>query len=272
MLNKKETPDSFEEGSRKFKDLITEASFTKEEDKQKLLFEVTRLENRYESDKNTLLLPAGVGMTASFAIHEIEKLVPRMIETVNSKPVDENRIADQVYELKDYTDGILSVLQKGSIKQVSVIDSINQAINNYSLKLRLRKIQVEINADPNADTVQCEKRLLVMMLMNLIDNSIYWLDTIYKGEKKIYISYFKSEKATSILIVDNGPGFKDPKNDLVRPFFSRKEGGIGIGMYLIDTIMIKFGKLDIIYDKEDLVQKGVPADINGAAVELIFNK
>ena len=69
-----------------------------------------------------------------------------------------------------------------------------------------------------------------------------------------------------------GPGFKDDISDIVTPFFTRKPDGIGIGMYLIDTIMMKYGKVDIITDKEKLIEIGVPIKYNGAAVILKFIK
>ncbi len=61
------------------------------------------------------------------------------------------------------------------------------------------------------------------MIMNVIDNSIYWLDTIYKENKGIYVKTYLDNDIPSIVIVDNGPGFKDEITDLVRPFFSRKD-------------------------------------------------
>jgi len=78
----------------------------------------------------------------------------------------------------------------------------------------------------------------------------------------------KDEKV-SIMVADNGPGFRDSPEDIVTPFFSRREGGIGIGMYLIDTIMMKYGKLRIYTDNS---QAGLEERYSGAVVELIFNK
>ena len=51
-------------------------------------------------------------MTASVALHEIEKLVPRMEETVRQNLLDKDIIKEQVAELKLYTEGIISVLHR----------------------------------------------------------------------------------------------------------------------------------------------------------------
>lgn len=270
--NKKGSGDSLEEQLNTFKDIINDVDLTDEQKKQQLLLEAENIEKKYEEDKNALLIPAGVGMTASVALHEIEKLVPRMEETANVSPINSIVLKEQVEELKEYVGGILTVLKKGGIKPVNVEDAIEQALSNYGLKLRQRKITIEQHYDETVNTIMCDKRYLITMLMNIIDNSIYWLDNVYRDSKGIYIKAYKTETSINIIIVDNGPGFKDTIEDIVRPFFTRKEDGIGIGMYLIDTIMIKYGKLQIITSEEDLLERNIPSKYDGAAVELVFNK
>ncbi|SIQ06476.1 sensor histidine kinase [Chryseobacterium sp. RU33C] len=271
-FNKKGAEGSLEQQLDAFKEIVNNVDFSNEEKKQLVLREAEKIEERYAQDKETLLIPAGVGMTASFAMHEIEKLVPRMEETIREYPIDVATIEDQVLELKDYVEGIVSIVKKGSDKPISLTESIDQALKNYATRLANHKININLDYDPNIETIKCDKRLFITMLMNLIDNSIYWIDTIYKKDKGIYIKTEKTNEKVTILFVDNGPGFKDNIEDIVRPFFSRKEGGIGIGMYLVDTVMMKYGKLNIIYDSEILKDRNVPGSYTGAAVELVFNK
>ena len=272
LFNKKEKKNLFEEKVSYFKKLIESSDLDNSEKRKELLKEAENIEKKYEEDRNTLLIPAGVGMTASIALHEIEKLVPRMEETVKSKPLQNEVIKDQVQELKSYTEGIISVLRKGGNKPINVEEAINRAFNNFKFKLDKRKIQYVIDIERNIDTIKCDKRYFITMIMNLIDNSMYWLDTIYKDNKSIYVKAFKKNDFVHIIFADNGPGFKDDITDIVRPFFSRKADGIGIGMYLIDTIMMRYGKLDIIEDNEYLQEMDIPNIYTGAVVELVFNK
>ncbi len=272
QFNMKETKNLFDSRVSNFKKIVDDADFSDEEKKKKLLQEAKRIEEKYKEDKETLLLPAGVGMTASVALHEIEKLVPRMEETIKSKPFKKGVIDDQVSELKQYTEGIMSVLRKGGNKPVKVKDVIERAINNYKLKLSNRQIEHKIEIDDNVSEIKCDKRYLITMLMNIIDNSIYWLGTTYNEDKKILFKSVVKNGAVNIIIADNGPGFKDDITDLIRPFFSRKDNGIGIGLYLIDTVMMKYGKFDIITDKDEIQDFSIPDEYNGAVVKLIFNK
>ncbi|WP_300491847.1 ATP-binding protein [Flavobacterium sp.] len=268
LFNKKEKKNSFKDRISNFMTLVNEIEIDDEE-KQKLLNEATQIENDYEKAQDTLLIPAGVGMTASVALHEIEKLVPRMEETVEVAPIDTEKIRTQVEELDEYVSGILSVLKQAGTKPIDIKEVIDLAVNNYQLKLKVRKIEIEKDIPEDIGLFNCDKRYAITMLMNLIDNSIYWLDTINKDKKTILIKAYKNEGATHIIIADNGPGFKDELHEIITPFFSRKEGGIGIGMYLIDTIMMKYGKLKIYTDNDNTE---LPDTYNGAIVELIFNK
>lgn len=253
-----------------FNELIDSTDFSEEEQKEKLKVEAKRLEKDFETKKEILLIPAGVGMTASVALHEIEKLVPRMKEVINTSPFAKEVANERVEELDDYLKGILSVLRKGSSKPIDTEECIRKAISNYSFKLKKREIKV-ITDFQTLEFIKCDKRYFITMLMNIIDNSIYWLDTIYKERKSIYIKTYLDNENISILCVDNGPGFKDDINDLVMPFFSRKDDGIGIGLYLIDTIMMKYGKLEILNEIE-LNKLNIDNNFRGAAIKLTFNK
>jgi hypothetical protein len=262
---------TYQDQTSLFKELIDSTDFTENEQKEKLKKEVDVLQKDFETKKETLLIPAGVGMTASVALHEIEKLVPRMRESVNSEPFKKEVSHEQVDELEDYVQGILSVLRKGGNKPIKLTESIEKAISNYGKRFKSREIEIITDFDANMDTIICDKRYFITMIMNIIDNSMYWLDTIYKNDKGIYLKTYLENDIPVILIVDNGPGFKDDINEIVMPFFTRKEDGIGIGLYLIDTIMMKYGKLDISYNQE-LDKLNIPSKFRGAAIKLTFNK
>lgn len=263
------TNRTFGDRVQRFAGLIDDAGIADPDKKQKLLDEAAGIEADYEKTKETLLVPAGVGMTASVALHEIEKLVPRMQESTGADPVDMGKVRGQVAELDSYMQGILSVLKQSGVKPVGVSEVIHQSLSNYQLKLSRRKIAAVVDIADDVDTVLCDKRFLVTMLMNLVDNSIHWLDTIHKTDKEILLKAFRKEEVTHIMIADNGPGFRDSPEEIVTPFFSRRDGGIGIGMYLVDTVMMKYGKLKIYIQNSDA---DVDQKYNGAIVELIFNK
>lgn len=271
-LNQSSAKDTFDKRIRNFESIINDVTLKEEERKELLIKEAKTLEEKYEEDKKTLLIPAGVGMTASVALHEIEKLVPRMEETVKSRPFNLGLISEQVDELKHYTNSVISVLRKGGVKSVDLRDAVEKAFDNFQSILKNRNITYSISIDENAKIINCDKRFLITMIMNVIDNSAYWLNTIYADKKEIYLKAFRKENSIHVIIADNGPGFKDDVSDIVRPFFSRKSDGIGIGLYLVDTIMLQYGKFRIVNDESDLNAYDFPESFSGATIELLFNK
>ena len=210
-------------------------------------------------------------MTASVALHEIEKLVPRMEETVRQSFLDKDIISEQVKELKLYTEGIISVLRKGGNENIDLNAAIRRAVDNYRLKLNDRNIRVIYDLNEETGNLKIEKRFFITMLMNLIDNSIYWLDTVYRDERAIYIKSVRTNNIPTVIVADNGPGFKDDISEVTQPFFSRKDDGIGIGLYLVDTIMMKYGKFDTVSEAE-IQEHDIPKKFDGAIVKLVFNK
>lgn len=270
--NKKEVTGSFEHHITQFRSLIQTTDLDNEKKKAKLLSEADKIEKIYQDRQETLLLPAGVGLTASVALHEIDKLIPRMEETVKSKPIHEVALENQIEELKGYMAGILSMLKKGGDDAIEIEEALNQALTNYRLKLKKRKIECTIIIEDGISTLKCDRRYFITIMMNLLDNSIYWIDTVYFDSKEVYIHVFESEKSVHLLVADNGPGFSDDPEELVKPFHSRKEKGIGLGLYIIDTLMVRYGKFKIFTDNSNAPAGKIPDRFSGAIVELVFNK
>jgi nitrogen fixation/metabolism regulation signal transduction histidine kinase len=83
-------------------------------------------------------------------------------------------------------------------------------------------------------------------IINIVDNSIYWLkrkqiqlkkiDKTFS--KKIYINLYDDKAGyIDLLIADNGNGFDLPISQITRPFISSKESGIGLGLHIVKEVM-----------------------------------
>ena len=76
------------------------------------------------------------------------------------------------------------------------------------------------------------------------------------------------EGEPAIIVADNGPGFgSDDPEDLVAPFFSRRNGGMGLGLYIVNEVM-RVNKGRLIFPARGDVE--LPRGVNGAVVALQF--
>nr|WP_315023466.1 transporter substrate-binding domain-containing protein [uncultured Aminipila sp.] len=89
--------------------------------------------------------------------------------------------------------------------------------------------------------------VLKMILLNLLNNSIDSFEGIQREVKIINLSLTVEESHLNIKINDNGCGIeKEIIEDIFNPFYSTKEKGTGLGLYVISTeIFNNDGKISV---------------------------
>ena len=76
--------------------------------------------------------------------------------------------------------------------------------------------------------------------MNLIQNSIYWLEEV-QSERKITVQLFKETDSLSIIFSDSGPGIKEgTESQIFEPYFSTKPDGIGLGLAIVGELVTEY--------------------------------
>ena len=105
---------------------------------------------------------------------------------------------------------------------------------------------------------------LEQIFVNLLDNSLYWLDSLNQNEKKILVEVSKSDTELAVLFSDNGPGVSAANVDRIfEPYFSTKPNGIGLGLKIVGELVTEYdGSLDLISN----------GPLNGATFKLTFRR
>jgi two-component system sensor histidine kinase HydH len=108
---------------------------------------------------------------------------------------------------------------------LGIRDSLKKELEDKGLKLRYsQRSPVSLNAD---------KGLLNQAFENLIKNS---LEAAEKGD--ILVEAEQHRKMVSISVKDTGRGISEEDRERIfDPFFSRKEKGMGIGLYITKKII-----------------------------------
>jgi hypothetical protein len=111
------------------------------------------------------------------------------------KAADEYGAAPQVVSmarhLAELVEGLGALARRSGDSREQATSLVRAPLFNTELRLQAHGVTVtrKLTADFEA---KCSKRLLVATIMNLIDNSIWWLDNKWgpknkSGEKKLYI-------------------------------------------------------------------------------------
>lgn len=142
---------------------------------------------------------------------------------------------------------------------------IEDVINNQFLinKEELDKLGITYRISETKHTVTIDESELAIVIMNLIQNSKYWLSTV-DSERIIDVKVSDEQDGLSVVLSDSGPGIQPgTEENIFEPYFSTKPDGIGLGLAIVGEIMAEYdGELSLIND----------AELCGASFKLLFRK
>jgi len=231
-----------------------------------------RIETDFRTIRDRLLTSASAGLSLSVVIHEVEKGVAELLLAVEGDKAT-NRIRALAKHLAELIEGFGALVRRSGVGPERASSLISQALFNLELRLRVHKIELVKRPRRSDFDVKCSRRLVISTIMNLIDNSIWWLDNKWgdqAGKKKILIEQLNDlEGHRAIVVADNGPGFIDPPEFLVEPFLSRKPDGMGLGLHIAAEVMKAQGGELLFPDTGDI---DLPKEFDGAVVALSFKE
>jgi signal transduction histidine kinase len=216
------------------------------------------------------------GLNLSVIFHEAERGVRSLYQAIHKKH-DIESIEQQASALMLMFEDIAGLLRQKSNKHVDVRDVIQTAARLSQRRFERHQVLVtyDIGDEDTGLKVRGSEELLLGALTNLIDNAIYWLRVRWPDSalnhaplRRIHIAVTDDlEGGKSIIFADNGPGFQDDPDTLVRPFFTRRPDGMGIGLYFVSMAMQLNGG-ELVFPAKDDVD--LPDGIDGAVSALYF--
>ena len=213
---------------------------------------------------------AGLGMAVEKASHDALMLLSKMRGNVKDfkvkaknkdfsnddlinllNEIDEN--LNFVYEEMQIIQPLFKI-QRKAIQNVSVYESIEKVVKYFRRELE-NKISIQIIRD-NDIIVKTNAGLILQILINVLDNAIYWVN---KNESKhAEIAFRLNTNDNTLTIADNGPGIREDIEPLVfSEFFSMKSDGRGLGLYIVKEILLRINaEISIIHEEEKKLLSG----------------
>ena len=241
--------------------------------KNEIIMELSRVEKEYDDMVDTFLKSANVGINLGVAVHEMDKIVVELngaLATQNG--INHAReLASRLTELvKGYT-----LLLKGKDKGIyNLVGLLKQALFIVEFRLKAHQVEIQTNIDEfDVINIKCIRNITIGSIVNLIDNSIWWLAYKDVPRKKLYVGLANDASYhISIIVADNGPGFNIPQEDMIKPFISGKptDSGMGLGLFIANQCMEDQGGQLLFPDFNDV---SIPEEFKyGAITELSFRR
>lgn len=240
---------------------------------------IARVESDYKQMRDTLLQAGMSGVGLALVFHEIErgiKTAHDRLEKGGSTSLAIQQLSDIRRILADFS----NLLRSEEAKEQPLADVVKQAIAIN--RIRFQRHGVGLVGPFTKDSLPKQKalysrKLVLAALTNLLDNAVVWLDVRYPngkaGEKrrKVWLSIEDDlGEGPAIVIADTGPGLQDELEDLVRPFFTRRPGGMGLGLYYANMVMEITGGRLISLEAGDV---DMPEEFEGGAkLALVFDR
>ncbi len=223
-----------------------------EADQKEILSYLYRMENQYNEVRDTLIHSANIGINLGGAVHELEKQMASLKGFIRTGNID------KIKEVAELLDNIIeryaSMMVKSEIKPTDLSEVVRLVIEHNLFRFQDHQIRLFSNYKKESFIAKLSKTETISALNNLIDNSIYWVCRSRQTDRKMGIYLTDSIQGyASVLVCDNGPGFKIPSELAVRPFVSGKplNEGMGLGLYIsLQTMRQMNGKLLIQQNNE----------------------
>ena len=239
---------------------------------------IQKVEREYNEMRDIMLNSGMTGINLALVFHEIEREMKYISSDLDTTNVNITSLKSRIKNLNLLLENFSPILKqkkKQTLMASVIVDralQINQSRFSYHNIIFSSPLLSKESPDFK---IIGPSNLLLSSISNIIDNAIYWVSAQHEilgddHKSAIYIgSDVKSFDGDAIIIADTGLGFTLEPEDMIQPFKTTKEGGMGMGLYFVNLVMETIGGKLLFPDISDL---DIPKVYNGACIVLIFPK
>ena len=199
---------------------------------------------------------AAVGLSVETASHDMSMMLAKGVDAIDNliKDIDGGVLTDEQIENELHSIRGMFSFVKDQMRDIQLMfksskqrrrpirfeDLLEKVEKIYKRTLNRERIDYTVNKIGSPIIAKCTDAVILQLLINLFDNAVYWLAIPDISEKKIMIT-LDGEKQ-QVIFSDNGPGIRDDdKPYIFEAFYSGKEDGRGLGLYIARQLLQRMG-------------------------------
>jgi C4-dicarboxylate-specific signal transduction histidine kinase len=195
------------------------------------------------------------GRTPVAAISNETALAKRDVERAGDKAVDPQVLLKRLSIITQQTE-VLSTLfkrlapfsgrKRGRPAEIAIEEVLSDACALFGK--RITELHVEMRLPSGRTLVTADQAEMQQIFVNLLDNSLYWLEKVPQDRRTIAIEVSLRPGELVILFSDSGPGVpEDVRDRIFDPYFSTKPDGVGLGLTIAGETAAEYdGALELV--------------------------
>lgn len=242
----------------------------KESEIEEAIVKVQEIISRYRRLSTLGLLIDPILHDGGNLLNKIELKAVNIVKEAQKADCDLSKVVNKANEIKSLKNEFANLYKRiepfggrkrGRPRTIVVEDVIRDQFMICKEELEEAGIIYDVSKTEHKVTIDVSE--LAIVLMNLIQNSIYWLSSV-STNRVLYIEVADHPDGLEITISDSGPGVTPGDEEIIfQPYYSTKPNGIGLGLTIVGEIMAE-------YDGElSLLKTGL---LGGASFRLLFRK
>jgi signal transduction histidine kinase len=131
----------------------------------------------------------------------------------------------------------------GQVQPLSLTAAVHDVLRLLEPELARRGIAPQVLAGPDLPAVLAEPVALQQIIHNLLMNALQAMDATAPGERQLTLRLARqSGTQVTLSVRDHGPGVPaDLRERLFEPFFTTRQGGLGLGLTLCESLAEAMG-------------------------------
>ena len=194
-----------------------------------------------------------LGQLSASIAHQLNQPLAAILSNAEAAQKMLQREPVDLAELRDICDDIVAedhraaevirrlgaLFKRGSPKLVplDVNELVRDTLDLMRTNLLTRQVTVLLELGAALPSVDGDRVQLQQLLLNLIVNAADAMDATPQAERLLIVSTALADGRVAVCVADRGPGIAEAdRPKIFEPFWSRKEGGMGMGLTICRSI------------------------------------